>query len=168
MNSLRVRFHSFVDLITNSSSTVYVFTHRGTEGILKDMVNGLLSAGGSNETFDSLFTYKEEYSDRDYEELFNHLVSEWVSEEFPVGAIAEAKAWRDNGGKEWGQEFLDFLKTIIERYDMQEAFANFVSDEDYNADRGFVVTARDPDNEEAARLLNRLHGLFEYQESYDY
>lgn len=51
---LSVPIHSFVDLITNSSSEVYVTSDRKTVDAIKTLVNSVLAAGGSTKTCDEL------------------------------------------------------------------------------------------------------------------
>jgi hypothetical protein len=46
--------HSIVDLITNSSSEVYVVSDRATVEAVRKMVNAVLKAGGSTKTCDDL------------------------------------------------------------------------------------------------------------------
>ena len=50
-----LKIHSMVDLITNSSSEVFVSADQSTIDGVKDIVNNLLKIGGSTLTFDDLF-----------------------------------------------------------------------------------------------------------------
>jgi hypothetical protein len=47
--------HSFIDIITNSSSEVYVTSDRKTVEAVKNVIDALLLIGGSKETCDNLF-----------------------------------------------------------------------------------------------------------------
>lgn len=57
---IEIYAHSFVDLITNSSSESYVCASKGTLETLKKVVNALLavSKNNSKDTADNLFTFK--------------------------------------------------------------------------------------------------------------
>lgn len=64
MKSLKIKVHSVVQIITNSSTVIYTQADEGTIISLKEMVNALLKIGGSELTADDLFTF-ELYSDGD-------------------------------------------------------------------------------------------------------
>ena len=55
MHTLVVPVHSFVDLITNSSSEIFVSANKGTVTAVKKLVNNLIIAGGGTKTCDELF-----------------------------------------------------------------------------------------------------------------
>jgi hypothetical protein len=57
MKTLKIKIHSVVDVITNSSTTIYTQADEGTISSVKDMVNALLKIGGSELTADDLFTF---------------------------------------------------------------------------------------------------------------
>jgi hypothetical protein len=48
--------HSFVDLITNSSTEIYIEASEKTIESIKALVNNILNLGGSSLTCDDLFT----------------------------------------------------------------------------------------------------------------
>src|ERR1039458_9781751 len=61
--------HSFVDLITNSSTEIYIEATDKTVKSLENLINSLLKLGGSHSTCDDLFTieidkekFKKDYS----------------------------------------------------------------------------------------------------------
>ena len=61
--------HSFVDLITNSSTEIYIEATDKTIESVKQLVNNILSLGGSSQTCDDLFTI--ELNPEDVEQEFN-------------------------------------------------------------------------------------------------
>jgi len=68
MKALIIPIHSFVDIITNSSTVIYVSTYQKTEKMIKEFVNALLKSFGSDKKFDDFFEYKEvnRYPHMDY------------------------------------------------------------------------------------------------------
>jgi hypothetical protein len=62
MKIIRIKIHSFVDLITNSSSEVFVSATYSTVQTAKDIINNL-----TNYKCDELFEIKLVYSEYDYE-----------------------------------------------------------------------------------------------------
>lgn len=58
MKSININIHSFVDLITNSSSVVYVMASESTITAIKDVVNSVLKLSHSDLTADQLFNFE--------------------------------------------------------------------------------------------------------------
>lgn len=63
MNKIKfvIPVHSFVDLITNSSSETFTAATEATAQAAKDIVNGILKAAGSKKTSDALFDINLNY-----------------------------------------------------------------------------------------------------------
>ena len=55
MKSLNITIHSFVDVITNSSTEVYIHADGGTVSAVKELVDNILDGAGSTYRFDDLF-----------------------------------------------------------------------------------------------------------------
>ena len=58
MTTLTIPIHSFVDLITNSSSEIYVAANASTVKAVKALVDNILAVGGSTLKADDLFDFK--------------------------------------------------------------------------------------------------------------
>jgi hypothetical protein len=58
MKTIKLNIHSFVDLITNSSTTIYVQVHDKTIGLVEELINYFLKQGGSKKTASDLFEFK--------------------------------------------------------------------------------------------------------------
>ena len=80
MNAITIRIHSFVDIITNSSSEIFVEANEKTIENVKNLVNSLLALAGSQSTCDDLFEMElvnrnnveeddEDYFEPDYPEV---------------------------------------------------------------------------------------------------
>lgn len=55
MNTLIIPIHSFVDLITNSSSQVFITANEKTVAAVRDMIDNLMKVAGSTKTSVDLF-----------------------------------------------------------------------------------------------------------------
>jgi len=66
MTTLLLHFHSFVDVITNSSTVIYCQCTNGTITTAKKLVDSILKASKSNKTADDLFEFRI-VGDKDYE-----------------------------------------------------------------------------------------------------
>lgn len=69
MNAITIRVHSFVDIITNSSSEIFVEANQNTIDNVKSLVNSLLALAGSKSTCDDLFELElvKKYEDEEWE-----------------------------------------------------------------------------------------------------
>lgn len=74
MKTFKLKIHSAVDLITNSSTTIFTYSE-GSDTALKELVNEMLLVLGSNLKFDDLF-YCEIFCERD-----KYLESEFFEQE---------------------------------------------------------------------------------------
>jgi len=72
MDKVIIPIHSFVDLITNSSSEIFVQADENTVKAIKKLVNDLLTVGGGQVTADDLFTFDIVYccQDKDWEDVY--------------------------------------------------------------------------------------------------
>jgi hypothetical protein len=62
MKQIRISIHSFVDLITNSSSEIFSSAGDATVNAVKEIVNNILAAGGSLAKCNDLFNVKLSYN----------------------------------------------------------------------------------------------------------
>jgi len=142
MKSLRIPLHSFVDLITNSSSEIFVQAHDKTIVAVKEVINNLLKGVGSDKTADDLFTIElgiEVDNPESYEErkISGKGYTVMLSTSTPEGAAA-----------------------LKEKQD----------DYEYPAKTDIIVTPKDGTNENlvlAARTLSDLTGLFSIDSRYN-
>jgi hypothetical protein len=58
MDPIRINYHSFVDLITNSSTEIYISCHTKSVEYLKELIDSLLKASGSDKKAEELFDFK--------------------------------------------------------------------------------------------------------------
>ena len=66
MKTLTIPVHSFIDVITNSSSEVFVTSDRKTIEAVKNVIDSILLIGGGKETCDDLFEVVLERVDGGY------------------------------------------------------------------------------------------------------
>jgi hypothetical protein len=55
MNPIYIPFHSVIDLITNSSSEIFVSATEKTLEVVKDIISNALVLGGGDKTVDDLY-----------------------------------------------------------------------------------------------------------------
>jgi hypothetical protein len=95
MEPIRIKIHSFVDLITNSSTEIYISCHKKSVEAAKGLIDSLLQAAGSEKKADDLFEFKvmrEAYDEETGDELQKELVTE--------GDFEEIKGYHDYYNKD--------------------------------------------------------------------
>lgn len=65
MKPIIINYHSFVDLITNSSTEIYISCHTKSVEYLKELIDSLLKASGSDKKAEELFDFKITKEDYD-------------------------------------------------------------------------------------------------------
>lgn len=93
---LTIPIHSFVDLITNSSTEIYIQSTDKTVDMVKNLVNAILDASGSTYTCDDLFVIKSGGGDN--ERVPNSLTVELVNPKASPETQAVAEAIRKLNG----------------------------------------------------------------------
>lgn len=71
-NEIRVDIHSMVDVITNSSTVIYTWATGGTNQV-KELINAILKASGSDKTSDDLFTIEERMTEDGMERVLDKM-----------------------------------------------------------------------------------------------
>ena len=96
-----IPFHSFIDVITNSSTEIFVNTHSKTIEYAKNLVNSLLEAAKSDKTADDLFEFKTQkklfWSSENEDEPDDD--EKWIDE----GGIYDENKWDDTDCEGVGQ-----------------------------------------------------------------
>ena len=138
MKSLIIPVHSFVDVITNSSSEIFISADDGTVKAVKELINNLLKGVGSDKTAD---------------DLFDIVVGIEVDNPTPYDKRKPGEPWRitvpidSDAGKEQ-----------LEENDRIQG-----NGDGYGNDLNIIVTPKEGTNENivlAAKTLGNLTGLF--------
>jgi hypothetical protein len=71
---MKIRIHSFSDVITNSSEMLYIaISDKGVKS-LKELINFILRKAGSDKTADDLFTFRSDIDEDYYNEIWEHII----------------------------------------------------------------------------------------------
>lgn len=151
--SVIIPVHSFVDVITNSSSEIFVAADQGTVKAIKKLVENLIAAAGGTATADDLFTFELVtlcYNDK-YDEVYL--------------TAAEIKAKR--------KELDEIIDNEEGKYSSEQVEAagawEFKDGDDGYAQTNVRVEVKDKTNKSAvaaAKVLSDLTGIFEIEASY--
>lgn len=167
-----VQFHSMVDLITNSSSVVYVTANADAVDRIHELVDALLAIGGS------------ELKSKD---LFNiGIIPDFDKVMYKIDGYESEAELRDGFVDDLPGEVVDWMVTILsgewdknhvnEFYRLMGAYpeaaqyliANTEDEYGYYESRIRVVSKGSGENEQvAAAILSNLDGLFGYEATYN-
>lgn len=93
MKTIKIKLHSSVDLITNSSTVIFTYSD-GSLSAVKELVNEMLKVFGKEETFDDIFWAKvlpDEYGEeQELPENWKELEIQYIKDEI------EKQDWMKN------------------------------------------------------------------------
>lgn len=165
ITTVRIPFHSFVDLITNSSSETFVCASKSTVTAIKKLVENLIAASGGTTKADELFDFEIVYTcnDADYNE---HEMTE--AQIVAKKAELEAKEKELDERESKTDSISERKKIQTEREELDWSFGDDDSGE--GAPTSSVrVTVKDKTNKSAvaaAKVLEDLTGLFSIESRY--
>ena len=136
---MKGRLHSFVDVITNSSTTIYVFQERALEAV-KDVINEMLRVFGEEKGASDLFYFGCFNSLESYQEYYEFYEDSDGIDDYEVTALffdilsgaRDKPAWMIKAEQ---NEKSDRLLKIIPKYPEHKRLAtklmNFLNSSDY-------------------------------------
>ena len=144
---LRISLHSMVDVITNSSTVIFVNTHGKTIEYAKDLINSLLSMSGSDKKADDFFTFEliptEDSLERVMEYLLEECEHEWDSPEYRA--------------KE--KEFQKQIDDSLEDGTFDDKFGNYTAN--YNGwEEGELLITSKSNTGECVKLADQIQKIF--------
>ena len=156
---------SYIDLITNSSTSVFQYANN-IEGV-KDIINAVLEASGSNLTCDDLFNIELHYNIdiRDAEDFYHELACEKMENDSKLEDLVNKY---DTTGDV--QILEKIYKYLVDNYNVKTlddyaAEYNIDSDE-FKYNSLYRIKAKDPKNEKYSNIINSLNYLFDYDVIY--
>ena len=156
---------SYIDLITNSSTSVFQYANN-IEGV-KDIINAVLEASGSNLTCDDLFNIELHYNIdiKDAEDFYHELACEKMENDSKLEDLVNKY---DTTGDV--QILEKIYKYLVDNYNVKTlddyaAEYNIDSDE-FKYSSLYRIKAKDPKNEKYSNIINSLNYLFDYDVMY--
>jgi len=158
MKQIKIPFHSMIDLITNSSTEIFVNSESSIEPA-KELLAELLKMEGSEKTVDEVFTFKLEYES-----------------EYLIDSLSEQLEDVDEDlYKELGLEDVDKPYEVIEKWlervnegeiEKPDWMEEFMDDNEINVDTNLVIKSNDPKYDHFLQLLKDFLYSPDYQEGY--
>lgn len=153
-------FHSMADIITNSSTEIFIIAGDNTIAGIKELINALFKVAGSETTCDDVFTieydwerYVDYYFEDDYERFCED--NDGDSENFIEAIFDESIVGSETHKEVYKKKYIaEFTSSDFNPYKCA-----------YYRERRIKVTA-DDDNPyaiDAAKILSNLTGLFEIE-----
>ena len=133
---MNFKIQSISDVITNSSTEVYITYYPSDKNAIINVVNAILAINGEGK-FEDYFEF-EWFPNEDL------LYDKWVDDEIKI----PFEQWVESLSEDY----------LFEEYERWENCRNFIE--------GYSITAKDPKNSKAADLLTSLDSIFTTDISY--
>jgi hypothetical protein len=167
----KINLHSVVDVITNSSTQIYVQFDESALNTLKDLANAFLKIGNSGYTSDDLFTFELESS------ALHDARARYIRDIL----YASSDSYKTMGWQKLNDEIEDYYKTIIQLsendrpewwkkeflIENNEDLEYTARDSDYPRTDVYVTCYPKKDSKEVkeiADILSKLQNLFSADE----
>ena len=157
MSVFVIDVHSFVDVITNSSTTVYVRAGEGSIKAIKKFIDGILEKGGSKKKADDLFEFKIGMGESEMESAMENYwegIEEQNEEEKDESKKVKIPSWEN------GANMKTFKKLIAEgKINMKEIEAD-TDDDEYPKSNALIMTTKD-DSKDSEDIISLFESMFE-------
>lgn len=158
----KLKIHSAVDLITNSSTTIYTF-HDKCIGPLKELVNEMLSVMNHTETFDDIMRADIFLDSYNYVNRF---------EDYNVGDYTYENCINNVRGELSPSKYVEkliecTLKGEIVKPDWMKAIEDHYQDSEVYNDTFLLIKAKDPIYQPLCNKLMNFLNSIDIAESYD-
>ncbi len=163
MDLITINLHSAVDVITNSSTTIYTYSE-GSPAKAKELINELLKVLGSDLTADQMF-YMGVFADK-----WHYLEKEYDYDEDddgnPIGTYGLPKEWFDDDtDMDLGKFVDDAIKDVISGKERPE-WMTMVDDEESQGSTLMVLPKAKKYTEVAKKITEFLYST-ECEEGYN-
>lgn len=158
---------SYIDLITNSSTSVFQWADN-IKGV-KDIINAVLKASGSNLTCDDLFNIESHYDIdiSDAADFYCDLACEKMENDPKLEDLVNEY----NTGYRRDSKILEKIyEYLIKNYNVEtlDEYAKKYNDNCYDCmySSSYVIKAKNPENEKYERILYNINNLFDCDARY--
>lgn len=158
---------SYIDLITNSSTSVFQYADN-IKGV-KDIINAVLEASGSNLTCDDLFNIESHYNIGidEAEDFYYNLACEKMENDPKLKDLVNEY---NTGYREDSKILKRIYEYLVKNYNVEtlDEYAKECNDDsqDWMYSSYYIIKAKNPENEKYERILYNLNNLFDYDVSY--
>ena len=155
---------SYIDLITNSSTSVFQWAYN-IEGV-KDIINAVLKASGSNLSCDDLFNIESHYNINIYDAagFYCNLACEKMENDPKLEDLVNEY----NTGCRKDSKILEKIyEHLIKNYNVKtlDEYAEKYND-DWMYSSSYIIEAKDPKNRKYEKALYIINNLFDYDARY--
>ena len=158
---------SYIDLITNSSTSVFQWASN-VEGV-KDIINAVLKASGSNLTCDDLFDIDIYYNIDliNVEDFYYNLACEKMENDSKLKDLVNIY---DRSHHEDEKTLWKIYKYLVKHYNAKtlDEYAEEYNEnsDDWMYSSSYIIEAKDPKNRKYEKALYIINNLFDYDARY--
>jgi len=156
---IKIKIHSFVDVITNSSTTIYCQCTDKTIQAAKELINILLEESGSKKTADDLFEFKLVLNEYGIDRFVNEIEDDNLDD-----YLKENKY--EKGDTEDTIKLVEKILLDIEEGKVPKPEYDYMQNENgYNQEDLLITPKGNPKN--TINLVEKVKNIFEIDGSYD-
>ena len=126
MKTISINFHSFVDIITNSSTVIY--TYVGNVDAVKEFINEILAGVDADVTADDLYEFKVALADSAAEGIVDNILDD-EDEDNPHYRALKKINDLDLGWRDKNKAFAEYVSANIPVEDAPENWQGFPAEE---------------------------------------
>jgi len=161
MKTLKIPIHSMIDLITNSSTEIFVTSDSSVKPA-KELLTELLKINGSDKTCDEVFTLTVEVDNERLADFLADQMEEYDEELWNKLGLEDA-SWQETDNI-ISKYLEDIEKGEIER---PEWISTMIEDMEISIDTYLVVKSNDPKYDNFLELLKTFLYSPDYNETYN-
>lgn len=159
---MKVKIHSMVDVITNSSTVIYVQNHGKTIELAKALINDILKVAGNEKTADDLFEFKARANQENIKEKIDDNWEEFKDDLIKLGYTEEEINCSD---KIKTDEMIEKLVLAYENSELEMPEYLCQSEGGFSQDELLIIPK---DNSQLTiDLSQRVQSIFEIDGSWD-
>ena len=158
---------SYIDLITNSSTSVFQWAYN-IEGV-KDIINAVLKASGSNLSCDDLFNVESHYNINIYdaEKFYYDLACEKMENDPKLEDLVNKYDRNYHKNSKTLERIYEYLIKNYNAKTLDEYAEEYnENSDDWRYSSSYIIKAKDPKNKKYEEALCMINNLFDYDACY--
>jgi len=164
----KIQIHSFIDVITNSSTEIFITTNKKALEFAKSLVDKILKLAKVNGSFDDFFTIEYVNNIWDMEDILSRSIQSGDDDLFKLFNESElAITEGEKKGDYWriSSALIEHWSDLIPK-NIEEYLLSITDDEENRVRRYLIIHSKDETNEDIIHLNEEFEKIFDAYESY--
>jgi len=164
----KLPIHSFVDVITNSSTEIYITVREKALDFTKELFNKILKFANVNGTFDDYFTAEVLSNTYDLQNILSDCIKTPSDKIFSILDSSEISII-ENNEKYWraASELVDYWDDLIPKHIEEYLLSTLSNYDNEHIKKYLIIRSKNETNDEIIHLSEEFEKIFEAYESYE-